>query len=70
MPSCGQGNRGSATQDRDTLQRSVNIDRIIEEDSKKFKKERTILLLGKGRLPLPALLGQRKIERVWKINRS
>jgi len=42
------GNCASATQDREATQRSADIDRIIEEDSKKFKKECKILLLGKG----------------------
>jgi len=42
------GNCSSATQDREASLRSANIDRIIEEDSKKFKKECKILLLGKG----------------------
>jgi len=44
------GNCASATQDREASQRSADIDRIIEEDSKKFKKECKILLLGSGRL--------------------
>ena len=59
------GNCASATQDREASQRSANIDRIIEEDSKKFKKECKILLLGKGRLlsvPLPAKLTQTTIN--------
>jgi hypothetical protein len=41
------GNCTSGTQDREASQRSADIDRIIEEDSKKFKKECKILLLGK-----------------------
>ena len=49
------GNCASATQDREASQRSADIDRIIEEDSKKFKKECKILLLGKGRVPSLAL---------------
>jgi len=49
------GNCASATQDREASQRSADIDRIIEEDSKKFKKECKILLLGEGRLLPPAL---------------
>lgn len=39
------GNCVSA-QDREALQRSQEIDRQIEEDSRKFKKECKILLLG------------------------
>ena len=47
------GNCTSATPDREASQRSADIDRVIEEDSKKFKKECKILLLGKGwTLPL------------------
>lgn len=42
------GNCASGTQDREASQRSADIDRVIEEDSKKFKKECKILLLGKG----------------------
>lgn len=42
------GNCTSVTQDREASQRSADIDRTIEEDSKKFKKECKILLLGKG----------------------
>ena len=42
------GNCASATQaqDREASLRSADIDRIIEEDSKKFRKECKILLLG------------------------
>ena len=39
------GNCVSA-QDREALQRSQEIDKQIEEDSRKFKKECKILLLG------------------------
>ena len=44
------GNRVSvsATKDREASQRSANIDRIIEEDSKRFRRECKVLLLGKG----------------------
>ena len=55
------GNCASATQDREASQRSADIDRIIEEDSKKFKKECKILLLGKRlllSLALHAMLTQ------------
>jgi len=51
------GNCASATQDRGAFQRSADIDRIIEEDSKKFKKECKILLLGGGWLLSLALPG-------------
>lgn len=50
------GNCESATQDRRASQHSADIDRIIEEDSKKFKRECKILLLGKGWLPSLVLL--------------
>jgi guanine nucleotide-binding protein G(i) subunit alpha len=40
------GNCASVTQDREASLRSADIDRNIEEDSKKFKKECKILLLG------------------------
>ena len=68
------GNCSSATQDREASQRSANIDRIIEEDSKKLKKECKILLLGKE---CPLLQhpreanrnhGRRRIGRVWKVD--
>ena len=37
-----------STQDREAVARSQEIDRQIEEDSKKFKKECKILLLGQS----------------------
>ena len=44
------GNCVSA-QDREALQRSQEIDKQIEEDSRKFKKECKILLLGASSSP-------------------
>ena len=60
------GNCASATQDREASQRSADIDRIIEEDSKKFKKECKILLLGKGWPLSLALLA--KVTQTYTIN--
>jgi len=55
------GNCASATQDREAHQRSADIDRIIEEDSKKFKKECKILLLGSGESGKSTVVKQMKI---------
>ena len=54
------GNCASTTQDREASQRSANIDRIIEEDSKKFKKECKILLLGEWWPPFTHLSARLK----------
>ncbi|KAF9650225.1 G-protein alpha subunit [Thelephora ganbajun] len=56
------GNCASATQGREPAsQRSADIDRIIEEDSKKFKKECKILLLGSGESGKSTVVKQMKI---------
>ena len=51
------GNCVSA-QDREALQRSQEIDKQIEEDSRKFKKECKILLLGSGESGKSAIVKQ------------
>lgn len=60
-PRAVMGNCPSATQDREASQRSADIDRIIEEDSKKFKKECKILLLGSGESGKSTVVKQMKI---------
>ena len=45
----------AAARARKARQRSEDIDRIIEEDSKVFKRECRVLLLGNGWPPPPAL---------------
>ncbi|KAI0733838.1 G-protein alpha subunit [Fomitopsis betulina] len=54
------GNCVSA-QDREALQRSQEIDKQIEEDSRKFKKECKILLLGSGESGKSTIVKQMKI---------
>lgn len=46
---------GSSTPDKGDRDRSYQIDKQIEEDSKKFQKECKILLLGAFSVPLPPL---------------
>lgn len=46
---------GSSTPDKGDRDRSYQIDKQIEEDSKKFQKECKILLLGTFFVPLPPL---------------
>lgn len=48
--------------------RSYAIDKLIEEDSKKFKKECKILLLGELRFPLARHLYPTRSDRVSVMN--
>ncbi|KIP03061.1 hypothetical protein PHLGIDRAFT_78174 [Phlebiopsis gigantea 11061_1 CR5-6] len=50
-----------SNQDREAQQRSQEIDRQIEEDSRKFKKECKILLLGSGESGKSTIVKQMKI---------
>lgn len=74
------GNRASTahTRELEALQRSADIDRIIEEDSRQSMREHKVLFLGKGwplSLAHPARdvdanLDQCRFERIWKVDRS
>lgn len=50
-----------STSDRAGRQRSDEIDKMIEEDSKRFKKECKILLLGSGESGKSTIVKQMKI---------
>ncbi|KAI0090848.1 G-protein alpha subunit [Irpex rosettiformis] len=50
-----------SSQDREAQQRSQEIDKQIEEDSRKFKKECKILLLGSGESGKSTIVKQMKI---------
>ena len=52
------GNCVSSNEQKEAKDRSVAIDKQIEEDSRKFKKESKILLLGKSPLSQPSLLSR------------
>ena len=55
------GNCSSAQQDKEEKDHSDEIDRQIEEDSKKFRKECKILLLGSGEGGKSTIVKQMKI---------
>ena len=55
------GNCASAQQDKEEKEHSDEIDRQIEEDSKKFRKECKILLLGSGEGGKSTIVKQMKI---------
>ncbi|CEH11777.1 g-protein alpha subunit [Ceraceosorus bombacis] len=55
------GNCFSSTEEKEAKERSTNIDKQIEEDSRKFKKECKILLLGAGESGKSTVVKQMKI---------
>ncbi|PWN41023.1 guanine nucleotide-binding protein alpha-3 subunit [Ceraceosorus guamensis] len=60
------GNCFSSTEEKEAKERSTNIDKQIEEDSRKFKKECKILLLGES-CCLGAALRVGRRARTWII---
>lgn len=50
MGACGSSEAGAATDDVEQKKRSQAIDKKLEEDSRRLRRECKILLLGKLRL--------------------
>ncbi|THG93910.1 hypothetical protein EW026_g7445 [Hermanssonia centrifuga] len=59
-----------SSSDREAAQRSQEIDKQIEEDSRKFKKECKILLLGSGESGKSTIVKQMKIIHQNGYNRD